>query len=180
MLYSIIFGLFAIIAISNSTYFINKSITNQSGNRTITVDCHPYELLVLIVSIEDLCSKIYIPYLLMVGLNVKVILVVRKSKKNAIGSRLKMNRFTFSTILIDLIFLIFKMPDAFVQMFLFVNRILKRIVFNDLFLVSDIFSSISFSYSVMLIFIFLIFNRLFRQELVAFFRLSIFINRWRI
>ena len=67
--------------------------------------------------------QVYIPYLIMVVLNIIVILRLRESKKRSLpgqaDGKSKVNKFAVSTILIDLIFLIFKSPEAILQIYLY-------------------------------------------------------------
>ena len=79
--------------------------------------------------------KFAIPFLIMVTLNIKVILRLRQSKRraglnNSVRQRNSANsatdkgaRFTITTILIDLIYLLFNLPDALVSCFSIYNFI---------------------------------------------------------
>lgn len=113
-------------------------------------------------------------------LDIKVILSLRQSKKrasNGRGVQNSMNKFTISTILIDLIYLIFKSIRVIFQSYTFIMIIRgesfgvsnKNFIFNLFYKISD---DIAFSHSAFIIFIFVIFNRLFRKEIICFFRLD--------
>lgn len=69
--------------------------------------------------------QVYIPYLIMVVLNIIVILRLRESKKRSLPGQThgknKVNKFAVSTILIDLIFFIFKSPEAILQIYVFIK-----------------------------------------------------------
>ena len=124
--------------------------------------------------------KLYVPYLIMAGLDIKVILSLRQSKKrvlNGRGVRNRMSKFTVSTILIGVILLIFKSPQTIFQLYSHVVIIREGFAkatapsfLLDLFyrLIEDV----ALSYSAFIVFIFFIFNRLFRKEIICFFRLD--------
>lgn len=133
--------------------------------------------------------RLFIPYAIMVSFNVKVILRLRASKQRSglNNSRVRGQtnithkgfRFTISTILIDLIFLIFNSPEIFLSGFNYIERMIFKlntsngVIFNIFF---DFSLLLSLSYSSVLIFVFLVFNRIFRKELFLVFRLKKLIN----
>lgn len=128
--------------------------------------------------------KIYIPYFIMVGLNIKVILRLRDSKKALQGPGVRNNtsKFAVSTILIDLIFLIFKSPEALLQIYSYIKE--RQPTRQDLNQIShvlpilNISTDVALTYSALLVFIFLVFNRLFRQEVLRLGKISMnFSNR---
>ena len=123
----------------------------------------------------------------MVTLNIKVILRLRQSKRRAglnSSSRQtnrtnsandKGTRFTITTILIDLIFLVFNLPQTLLNSYYMVMHLLndKNIHVGRVFNICNNFAVIlSLSYSAALVITFLIFNRIFRKELIIFFRLE--------
>lgn len=125
--------------------------------------------------------KFVIPYAIMVTLNIKVILRLRQSKRrvylnNSVRQPNQANsptdkgtRFTITTILFDLIFLIFNFPNTLVNSYaMFVNFIFyKKNNLGPVFQICDDFAFVlSFSYSAVLIIMFITFNRIFRKELV--------------
>ena len=172
--------LFLIILAINSTKFITKTIVSQyNRNKTYIEYCQPYHIIEKTMNVIHPIIQVYIPYLIMVVLNIIVILRLRDSKKRSLpgqaDEKSKVKKFAVSTILIDLIFLIFKSPEAILQIYVYTqaDRELNRI--NQMLIVTLVlqgFALLAFSYSIVLIFIFLIFNRLFRQELIRFFRLD--------
>ena len=112
----ILLALFIFILILNSTNFISEIIQNTNQNLTF-IQIRKLEIK---FTIYEPIYKLYIPYLIMVGLDIKVILSLRQSKKrvlNGRGVRNGMNKFTISTILIDFILLIFKSPQAIFQIY---------------------------------------------------------------
>lgn len=135
--------------------------------------------------------KFFIPYVAMLALNIKVILRLRQSKRRAGLNRSvrqtnptnsatdKGTRFTITTIIIDLIFLVFHLPETLLMTY----EIVITYLFNRnsslglIFFVCEDFSSLlSLSYSTALVFMFIIFNRIFRKELFMFLRLDKLIN----
>ena len=120
---AIILVLFVIILAINSTVFITKTqiFYMNKGNTTmeLTHYCERYPILESTMKIVHPIIQVYIPYLVMIVLNVIVILRLRQSKSRSslsmTGVRNHMNKFAVSTILIDLIFLLFKSPSAILQ-----------------------------------------------------------------
>ena len=123
----------------------------------------------------------------MVSLNIKVILRLRQSKRrvrlnkslrqtNQTNSATdKGTRFTITTILIDVIFLVFNFPDAlFDSYYLIIRYLISMSIHLGWFfdLCYHFAPVLSFSYSAALVLMFIIFNRIFRKELVIFFRLE--------
>lgn len=135
--------------------------------------------------------KFFTPYVIMVTLNIKVILRLRQSKIRAgLNSSVRqMNptnsatdkgtRFTITTIIIDLIFLIFNLPETLLLSY---DVIMTYIFYRNnyqgwIFYTCENFAILlSLSYSTALVFMFLIFNRIFRKELFIFFRLDTLVN----
>lgn len=124
----------------------------------------------------DIVVRVYIPYVVMVTINTKVIIRLRKSKRQSNARTDRSTRFATSTILIDLIFLIFNLPETLLYAYQNITQINhSRALFFVFLHLSGLFSS---SYSAVLIFIFLFFNRIFRKETVALFRLHIIFHRF--
>lgn len=138
----------------------------------------------LIVNFISYLVKFFIPYVVMLGLNIKVILRLRESKRRSgiNTSARKSNsaidngsRFTITTILIDLIFLLFNLPEALVISYSLVihNFFDKNLNIGWFFNVSvDFLNLLSSSYSAVFVIVFIVFNRIFRKELVVIFRLE--------
>jgi hypothetical protein len=96
---------------------------NNKTNKT-HIEFIPDNKVKEISAIADRFLGIYIPYLLVLLLNIIVILRLRRPKRELTREEEEANRnimseFTVSTISVDLIFLIFKAPDAFIQFFYF-------------------------------------------------------------
>ena len=176
-------ALFAFVLILNSNYIIFDII--QITNRNLTY--FQIRKLEIKYTMYKPIVKLYLPYFIMVGLDIKVILSLRESKKRVLNGRglgNGMNKFTISTIVADFILLIFKSPQAIIQFYSYILILQGR--FSRLFNVSFLFDlfyrlidDIAFSYSALIVFIFVIFNRLFRKEIILFFRLdklSVFSN----
>ena len=167
MLFSIIIAIIAIIFAINTTVHIIFELKISDFNKNFFAE--------IIISY---LVKLVIPYLIMVTLNIKVILRLRQSKKRFSSSRQtnqanlstdKGTRFTITTILFDLIFLIFNFPDTVVNSYAMFLYFLfdKKMNLGPVFKICDDFALLlSFSYSAVLIIMFIIFNRIFRKELV--------------
>lgn len=136
--------------------------------------------------------RVYIPFALMFSLNMVIISRLQKSKRNVgqvnqiiNGNKQISNKermFKIKTIIMDFTFLLFYMPVAVNLTLNIVN--LNDTITNDVYLnaiLNNLFANLStllaYSYSVALIFIFLIFNKYFRDELLILLRLSRFMNQ---
>ena len=164
----IILVIIVLTLIYNANNFVTRNVMNKFGNRTIRF-CGTYETYDFAMKCVDSLVKIYIPSFIMLGLNIKVVLRLRQSKKRSLAgqgvSKSNVNKFAVSTILIDLFFFIFKSPEAFLNVYIFfINGQLIGVIWN----IMDIFNDFSLNFSFLFIFIFVIFNRLFRQELIYF------------
>lgn len=135
--------------------------------------------------------KFFIPYVVMLTLNIKVILRLRQSKRraglnNSVRQRNPANsvtdkgtRFTITTIIIDLIFLVFNLPETLLMSYDIVITYLFNMnssLGSIFFMCEDFSTLLSLSYSTALVFMFLIFNRIFRKELFVLFRLDKLVN----
>lgn len=136
--------------------------------------------------------RVYIPFALMFSLNMVIISRLQKSKRNIgqvnqiiNGNKQISNKermFKIKTVIMDFTFLVFYMPVAVNLTLNIVN--LNDTITKDVYLdaiLNNLFANLStllaYSYSVALIFIFLIFNKYFRDELLILLRLSRFINQ---
>ena len=172
-MFSILLALFAFVFILNSTYFIFEILKSTNSYSQKSQFEEKYIIYSPII-------KLYVPYFIMVGLDIKVVLSLRESKKRALNGRgvqNGMNKFTISTILIDLIYLIFKSIKVIFQSYTFIIVIRSEYFGNTnvnfiFILFYKISDDIAFSHSAFIIFIFVIFNRLFRKEIICFFRLD--------
>ena len=171
-------ALSAMVLILNSMLFIEHSKTEIQNNRTVYIS---NKKVTLVKNILNPLVKFYIPYFIMVGLNIKVVLRLRESKKQASsgirrrGTLTNLSKFTVSTILIDLIYLIFKAPLTFFQIYSNVYRaVTGHFVTESFDLIWNVFLEFPITYSALLVFIFILFNRLFRNEILSFFRFNRF------
>ena len=125
--------------------------------------------------IVDMIEKFNIPYLIILGLDVKAILRLRESKRRVTNTNAQNDKrkfkFAVSTLLIDLIFLIFRLPESIFQAY----EIIKGFISGSFISEnpsSPFFDSVSYSFSTALVFIFFIFNKIFRKEFLIFFRFN--------
>lgn len=117
----------------------------------------------------------------MVTLNIKVIMRLRQSKRR-VGLNIlsqtanqattdKSFRFTITTILIDFIYLIFNLPETILSIYYTVqvlNLNTSNTNKNHFYVTIHYFTMIlPLCYSAALIILFLIFNRIFRKEIVT-------------
>ena len=171
-----IFITFAMSFIVSSTNLIGKTSLNKDNktNKTYAKFIHDNTAF-QINAITGPLLTIFIPYLLVLVLNIIVILRLRPRKKGETmeeaGSRNIMNEFTVSTISVDLIFLVYKAPNTFIQIFYYYFS--SYIFIYDFFfvLLMDIFKKFSDSYSDLLFFIFFFYEASFRKEIIKIFQL---------
>ena len=164
---------FALIFAINSLILMGQTLVyrNNKTNKTTTKFIYDYKAY-QIYKIAFPLFLIYIPYLLVLVFNIIVILRLRRPKRGVTreeeeSTRTIMNEFTVSTISVDLIFLIFKAPEAFVQLF----HNCFSLDSNYFTLVMEIFTELSNSYSDLLVFIFFFFEANFRKEIIKIFNL---------
>ena len=173
VLYSIVLGLFLFILSVNSPYFIRYSISTTIylnnftyfNYRVMIYDLLKYSILKIII-------EVHLPYLIIVVLDVLVFFRFSRSKTNIVNSNITHNRtskFTINTILIDLIFLIINFPYTIINIFLLINlfRTLSLYSSNLFIFISLLFQRLPFIYSSFIFVIFIIFNRNFRSEFLS-------------
>ena len=180
VLFSIIFAIITFILAINSILNIILPIKMFNNNIQFFSDM-----------IIGYLFKLFIPYVFMVTFNIKVILRLRQSKRRAgLNNSLRQTnptnsatdkgtRFTITTIIIDLIFLIFNLPQTLLISYdLVTNFLIEMNIYQGwiFYICVDISTLLSLSFSTALVFMFIIFNRIFRKELFIFFRLQKFIN----
>ena len=161
VLFSIIFGLFVFILCANSPYFIRSAEGFEMSDENNTI-----------YAFIKIFMEIYIPYLVIVILDIMVIVRLKRSKtnKSSGSTRRRTSRFTINTILIDLIYLIIYFPTAFMSVFLIINRfkILQSFA-NLVAFIGLIVQLLPYLFSCYNFFIFIIFNRNFRSEFLSIF-----------
>ena len=169
------------VLVLNSTYFMTAETKVKGSNRTMA--CSIAEQVIMAKRVIDPMLKSYIPHLIILILNLKVVMYLRRSKKWVRSCY----KFTLTTIVIDFIYLIFNLPDTIFKVF----EILDSIYFYQyqkklgsykrsfIFLFFSLLTpSLSVGYSVGLFFIFAIFNQIFRKEIITFFRLNHFMSKY--
>ena len=181
MLFSIILAILILVLATNTTYLITyTSVIKDYFNRTTINNCYQSREVYLAERFLGILVRLFIPFASMLGLNIKVILKLRDSKKRtglnrSMGQRNpttsdRDSRFAITTILIDLIFLVFNLPNVLLLGYTYLNEYAAR---NFIYGTLSTFSVLlSLSYSAALVLIFLIFNRIFRKEFIAVFRLG--------
>ena len=192
-------GCLSLILITNLTNLMTYPVINSSTN---TTSCYTANNVSLANDLIACLMRIFIPFGTMLTLNLVVIYRLRRSKtKVGVATTAMMNigpkpqssqvirsaagqltskelRFTVSTLTIDFVFLFFYLPlgiaYAIVIYNLFDDSIKSSMFDNAIF---NLFSSISqllaMSHTSVTIFIFVIFNRYFRAELIRVFRVYV-------
>ena len=175
VLYSIMFGLLALIFCANSPYFIRHSIsiTYDFSNDTYYETGIMSAQLTIINAILRLLMEVYIPYFIIVALDILVVVRLRRSKTNFVNSNARKqtghnraSRFTINTILIDFIYLIVYFPFTLCKSFVIIN-LYNPSMFNTSFIfvfITRLFDLLPFIYSSFILVIFISFNRNFRSE----------------
>ena len=141
-------------------------------------------MFMLIVNrIINILMRFYIPYTITICLNINSIVRLKKSKSRVVRTSTQQRRssnnnrqskFATSTLIIDLIHLVFNFPETIFQIYVFANMIMNNMnslddIFNFYY---NLFSHLSFGYSVVFLAIFLVFNRIFRKEFLSFLRFN--------
>ena len=174
-MFLIIFITFSFIFIINSTIFIGQTLVNKDNktNKTTTFFIHDniaFQINKLLVSLFG----IFIPYFLVLFLNIIVVLRLRRPKRRVTteeeANRNIINEFTVSTITLDLVFLIFKAPEIFIKFLKVCFSIEMTNLEYSFAVIMDIFTKFSNSYSDLLVFIFFFFEVNFRKEIIKIFR----------
>ena len=179
MLFSIVLAIITLIIAINSTFYLIIPLKIKDI----------YAVMFLYEKIVYDSIQFFIPYVIMVTLNIMIILRLRQSKRRAglNNSLRQMNqansaidkgsRFTITTILIDFIFLVFNFPCVLISIY---NVLSIYKIFTFTFDLTNIFASFGYvlftSYSAVLFIMFIVFNRIFRKEFVIFFKLEKLVN----
>ena len=187
VLYSIILGVFIFILGVNSPYFIRITVTyTNSYNITISyVDYMSFKVATINYYIDN-CIRFYIPFLIMVIVDIMVIIRLKKSRtlfnqrqnRQVSHTANRSSRFTRNTILIDLIYLIFNIPSTsygtymiiYCTLFFVGTEIYLPSPYYELFL--TFLPLFSFFYLTLIFLLFIAFNRIFRAEFITLFRLQ--------
>ena len=168
LLYLIILGMFIAIVGLNSPFFIRIS-SFTFNNETFAVDNILSDEMYTLTESIKIFMQVLIPYLFMLSLDVKVIFRLRKSKHNLKRSSNKSYIFTRNTIIIDMIYLIFNLPPTLFDIYYFVVLYIRNTSETSpyLFIIFQFLLLFPYIYSSFLFIMFIIFNRIFRAELLA-------------
>lgn len=175
VLFSIILGLLVFIITTNSVYFLNITATASRNNtNSIKITVSNEKLPNIIHGYIEVLMSVFIPYMVILLLDIVVIVRLRRSKVK-IGSRQTVNnrsrsfRFMVNTILIDLIYLIFILPNLILEVLYFI----KFDRYSKLFVVFAVLAQLKI-YCRLFFVLFFIFNRIFRHEFIAIFKRNSF------
>lgn len=188
-------GVLALVLITNITNLLTYPITRTSINNVTTTSCFTSLPVQISTTLIAILMRIYIPFLLMIGFNLIVIIRLRNSKRR-VGINGRKNaqqqlpstqpanqlsrkeyKFVVTTIIIDAMFFVLHTPLAAFFVITIYNQ------FNDSItsvpvvsawvnLFSNVSQLIAVGYPELMIFIFVTLNRYFREELLVIFRLS--------
>ena len=187
ILYSIIFGLFVVINLVNSPYFFRKTYFVKYNNKTVILaDQMTSEIVIITYNIQNYI-RFYIPYFIMVIVDVMVVIRLKKLNTDLNQRRIRLSsvstnrssRFTRNTILIDLIYLIFNLPSTFFGIYITIcffnkGKISLPALYSNLLII--FFTLFSFFYLSLIFLLFVVFNKIFRTEFITLFHLQTFIN----
>ena len=180
VLYSIMFGLLALILCANSPYFIrySLSVTYEFYNYTyydsgiMSIDVK------IIYATLRMLMEVYIPYCITFILDFLIVVRLRRSKTNMVSSNStstrqagnnRASKFTINTILIDLIYMIVYFPFAFCNLFFIINLYSPLMLNSSIIFIfiSRLFDRLPFIYASFIFVIFISFNRNFRSEFLS-------------
>ena len=174
VLYLIMLGLFIFILFANSPYFIRgTTITTYEYYNYSYSYFQNYQMsneIYVIYEYINMIMEVYMPYFIMVILDISVIVRLKRSKlqTNRQQTRIRRStRFTINTILIDLIYLIFNFPASFFSLFFLVNHNRDLTSISNIYFIvfiSHLLTVLKLIYSCFLFFLFVCFNRNFRSE----------------
>ena len=176
VLYSIILGMLVVIIGLNSPYFIKESLYMFDLYDMNETQRNILKCISVYIEIIKVSMQVFVPYSIIMILDSITIIRLRRIKSNLSerqstesNSCSKSWRFTRNTILIDLIYLIVKLPSAifdFYFIYIIVNMLIENLpaIFN---LIIQIFSHLPYIYSSFLFILFICFNKIFRAEFIA-------------
>ena len=169
VLYSIIIGMLIFIFGVNSPYFI-RVYTFTAGNETFSTDVGLMsDEIVITTETVNVLMQFFIPFLIMLSLDIKVIFRLRKSIKRINANNNKSSKFTRKTIIIDIIYLVFNFPPTifniyYVLIIIFHGMPMLPLVYFNIF--TPLFTNFPYIYSSFLFVLFLISNTIFRAEFI--------------
>jgi hypothetical protein len=182
------FGFLAFILLADMTNLLTYPVTNAKN----VTSCFVATDVTLATNLLANLMRVFIPYGLMLTMNLLVIWRLKSSKVragvantlqvtgNSRASRQLSNKefkFTVSTLIIDFVFLFFYLPIGIVFIIatynLFGTSITSDPVSNAIYnFISNITQMLALSHTSALFVIFVIFNQYFRNELIILFRLN--------
>ena len=173
VLCSVILGMFIFIIGVNSPSFI-RVYTYTVDNETFKIYGVMSVEIGFATDIIGLLMQFVGPFLLMLTLDIKVSIRLKESKQSTNNN--KSSKFTRNTIIIDFIYLFFNFPPTiyniyYVLITVFPSIPILPVYFEIAILLFKLFPHI---YSSFLFLLFLIFNRIFRSELISLLRLDKF------
>ena len=206
VIFSIILGTAVFICILNVPYFISQRLTtvsfinstNGTNQTQVTVSCITSSYVTLINNIIALLMRIYIPFILMIVFNLISIRDLKKSRKRVdkhkshsslVGNKNEQRKmpsiiykFTVSNLAMDFIFLFFYLPLTVSYTLNIVSYFVPifgtdDVATADFTMFLDMSQLFAFFYHMIDIFIFLAFNRLFRDDLLLLLGLRCFVKR---
>ena len=182
-------GFLAFILLADMTNLLTYPVTNAKN----VTSCFVASDVTLATNLLANLMRVFIPYALMLTMNLLVIFRLKNSKVragaanatlqatgNSRASRQLSNKefkFTVSTLIIDFVFLFFYLPIGIVFIIatynLFGTSITSDPVSNAIYnFISNITQMLALSHTSALFAIFVIFNQYFRNELIILFRLN--------
>ena len=190
-------GVLALVLITNITNLLTYPITRTSINNVTITSCFTSLPVQISTTLIAILMRIYIPFLLMIGLNFIVIIRLRNSKRRVgINGRKNNNaqqqlpstqpanqlsrkeyKFVVTTIIIDAMFFVLHTPLAAFFVITIYNQFNDSITSQPVVsawvnLFSNVSQLMAVAYPELMIFIFVTLNRYFREELLVIFRLS--------
>ena len=187
VLLSIMLVLLTIIMAINTPFFLRIYQTSiNEYNQTVTKDIMTFKVATINYYIRNF-MRFYIPYLLMVIVDV-IVIIRLKGSKTLLIQRLNRNfsnrssRFTRNTILIDLIYLVFNIPSTSYSNYniarysLYYAGIEIDLPSPYCELLGVLLSSLAYYYLSLIFLLFISFNRIFRSEFFKIFHLQKFFS----
>lgn len=168
--------MFGLILADNLYSFIlySDSLNRRNFLRSLVKSCLDSQQATIAQKVIDPLIKFYLPYLAILMLNIRIIAYLKRSKKWIVS----FYKFTFTTIVIDFIYLVLNLPEKIFQVFIIFDLSISNKHSSVYSLFRSLSFNLTFTYPVALFFIFAVFNMVFRKELIAFFRLDHFMNKY--
>ena len=188
VLFFIMLVLLIVIIAINTPFFVRATqISINEYNQTVTKSILTFKVGIINYYIRNF-MRFYIPYLIMVIVDVMVIIRL-KGSKTRLNQRLNSNfsirssRFTRNTILIDLIYLVFNIPSTsfsnyqiiyYSLLYAGIDVELLPSPYNEI--LGVLLPSLSYYYLSLIFLLFIAFNRIFRSEFIKILHLQKFFS----